>query len=749
MPTHRHPALLCRDAAGLWTAVVAGADEPHAAFAATRAEAVSQLREYLQWLAKEGFLPDPDFDEPQLMTVRVEVRPEYRDEKKVFPCDQELTLRVPCIHGRQDGGMFVATMPLLGVRFYFHEAATLRDLARRYATQKLEGLTPADLARLLPPARTELAEIVVRVKVKERKAVSEALPATLQKVAEPLGDRAVRKQFSRAWERDALVAEVVHKLKREQANVLLVGEGGVGKTTVLADAVRAIESIPDPERPPSATPRLFWQTSAGRLIAGMRYLGQWEERVEEVIGELQTIGGVLCVERLLGLVRLGGFDASDSIAAFLIPFLQRRELRMAAEATPAELEACRRLLPGLAELFQIVHVPPLGRPEALGVLQRLATGLAQNTRTTATPAAADRVYRLFRRFLPYQGFPGRAVSFVRQLFEKAAPGSTVGPEEVLTQFVKQTGLPEPLLRDDLTLDRSDVMAELQREVIDQSAATEAAADLVMTFKAGLNDPLRPLGVMLFCGPTGVGKTALAKALSRYLFGHGGEENRLIRLDMSEYAGFDAAQRLLGPPHGEPSDFVRRVRQQPFCVVLLDEIEKAGPDVFDVLLGVLDEGRLTDRFGRVTTFRSAVIVMTSNLGAERQRSLGFGREHGPRYSDEARAFFRPEFFNRLDAVVTFDALAPSTVRDITRKELTELSRREGLARANLTLDPSPELVEYLAREGFDARYGARPLQRTIERLVIAPLARWLLERPELRAATVKAGLDVDGKVVMSA
>src|SRR5262249_33721224 len=260
----------------------------------------------------------------------------------------------------------------------------------------------------LPPEVAELDEVAVRVRVRERRATSETLPPTLQKVAEPLGNRAVRKQYSRAWERDAVVAEVVRKLRDERANVLLLGDAGVGKTTVVAEAVRIVEraTAEQVERSASsAGSRLFWQTSAGRLIAGMRYLGQWEERCEEVIGELQQIGGVLCVERLLGLVRLGGTDASDSVAAFMVPFLQRGELRLAAEAPPAELEACRRLLPGFADLFQIIHVPPFERPQALAVLDRLAQGLSQSTHATLEPGTIDRVYQLFRRFAPYQSFP--------------------------------------------------------------------------------------------------------------------------------------------------------------------------------------------------------------------------------------------------------------------------------------------------------------------------------------------------------
>jgi ATP-dependent Clp protease ATP-binding subunit ClpC len=312
----------------------------------------------------------------------------------------------------------------------------------------------------------------------------------------------------------------------------------------------------------------------------------------------------------------------------------------------------------------------------------------------------------------------------------------VTPEDAIAMFVQQTGLPDLFLRDELALEREEVLAWFRSQIIDQEDAVQAAAHLVTTFKAGLNDPARPIGVLLFCGPTGVGKTALARAIARYFFGHGEEADRLVRLDMSEYAGFDAVERLLGAADGTPSALIRRLRQQPFSVILLDEIEKAGPEVFDVLLGVLDEGRLADRFGRATTFRSSIILLTSNLGADKQRSVGFNPKSGPHYETEARLFFRPEFFNRLDGIVTFQPLQPDTIRTITRKELTELARRDGLQRLGLKLAPSERLAEFLAREGFDIRYGARPLQRAIERLVLAPLARWLLERPNLRHCEIQ-------------
>ncbi|HEX8912046.1 MAG TPA: AAA family ATPase, partial [Humisphaera sp.] len=717
---------------------------------------VDQVRAYLRWRYDDEPWAEPgDFRDAELSVVRVDVRPEYEVKARRHPCPETVTFKVWLVKGRSENGLLLCSMPTLGVSFSYAEPDALKGLAAYYVQSRLRGLTPKAVSRLLPPPHAELDEVAVRVdEAYESKRADKPHVPQLTATASPLGDRSFGRRLSRPWERDAESVALTRLLTTEPVSVLLVGEGGCGKTSLLVESARRIER--DGATPnaagdkPDANRRRFWLTSGGRLIAGMKYLGQWQERVEELVQELADVDGWLCVERLLDLVTTGGEGPADSVAAFLAPYLERREVRLVAEATPAELDTCRRLLPGFVELLRVVRVPPMTRPQAVAALAKVAQTHGQNLKVAVGPGTVEQAYRLHSRFLPYQAFPGAASGFVVNLIEQAARERqpAVGPGDVVRRFVRTTGLPELFVRDELPLSADEVFATLAARVINQDAACRLAADVVTTFKAGMNDPGRPIGVLLFCGPTGVGKTELARAVADYLFGHGEQRDRMIRLDMSEYAAPGAADRLLTDSSGGPSELVRQVRQQPFNLLLLDEVEKADAEVFDVLLGLFDEGRLTDRLGRLTNFRSCVVVMTSNLGTDAGEPFGLTRA---RDDDAVLAavddFFRPEFVNRIDAVVPFRSLDAGTIRLITEKELRELGRREGLAKANLTLAWTPALVAELARAGFDRRYGARPLQRTIEQRVVTPLARFLVAHPGLRDATVTADVDGGGAVVL--
>jgi len=734
---------------------------PLAGFGSTAREALAQLKEYLNWsFEREPWRSVPDFLDPQLVEFRVEVRPEYTVHARVYPSDESVPLRVPCVHGRQESGMLVCALPLLWLQFYYYEASALRGLVTTYTQESLKNKTPQQLRSYLPPKSIRLDELTVRGGKTWRSLFTAPEIENLKLVATPVASDEMRRSFSRAFGRERLVSELVQLLQRERANVLLVGESGVGKTSMLVDAVRLVEreapATVDNSESVSAWPRLhrFWSSSAPRLIAGMKYLGQWEERCERVIEELARIDGVIAFEDLLELVHTGGSAATNSLASFFLPFVERGEMRIVSETTPAGLDACRRLLPGFVDAFRILRVPDFTHAEALSALNAYCTNIERNSPVRISRDGRDLIYRLFRRFLPYEAFPGKTVSFTTRLYERAKSDQVkeITNDQIIAAFVKATGLPELFLRDEVSLEERDLQAFFEHEVMGQTEACRAATSTVLTFKAGLNDPARPVSVLLFTGPTGVGKTELSRSLARFLFGAAEDSDRFVRLDMSEYSLPGSAERLIAGPGGEPSEFINQMRRQPFAVVLFDEIEKADEGVFDLLLSVFDEGRLTDRFGRTTHFQSAVIIMTSNLGAMASGTPGFGATDeiaSSTYHRAAQTFFRPEFYNRIDAVLSFNALDKENVRRIVVKELNALNSREGMVKRNIRLVWSDSVVDHVVQVGFNSRLGARPLQRAIEKKIVTPLALHLNRYPDLRDTQIAIDYDAENDRVVTA
>ena len=748
----RFPVLVWEDSAGFFTAALADAEGtvegrvPVVGYGPTQREAIGQVKEYVTWFyAQYPWAEAPTVKESKLAHFKVKVRPEYRVGERVHPYDRNLTLTLAVVDSLHHGGMRSAVIPRLDVEFFYTQGQ-LKDLVQHYVRERLAGLAPHLVARFLVSCPESLEYITAKTRGESRQARSEPRLEALSSVADALGTKGFKTLYSRPYGRDASVEELVRRLAGRGSNVLLVGERGSGKTAVLLEAVRKLERNTPSEAP---TKRRFWMTRGARLIAGMRYLGQWEERTEEVIGDLAGIDGILCAENLLELVQTGGQSPESSVGAFMVPYLERAELYLVAEVTPDELDTCRRLLPALVELFTVLPLPEMSGDQALAVLGQVAEQLGQKYRLEApSDEVVAEVCRLHRRFLPYHAFPGKAGGFLSQIYDEASrqKGGVPTPSGVVERFSRETGLPLRLVRDEDLWPAEEMAAFFEGRIVGQPAACQAATALVSTFKAGLNDPDRPLGVLLFCGPTGVGKTEMAKAISSCFFGAGKDQDRLVRLDMSEYSGYGAASRLLGTRE-RPGELVRRVRRQPFTVVLLDEIEKADPDIFDLLLGVFDEGRLTDAWGRTTTFRSAVIIMTSNLGVSGLHPIGLSQKKTPSYLAEIMDFFRPEFFNRIDSVISFSPLEPEHIRAIAALELQALSRREGLQRRGLRLRWTEGVVARLAELGFDALYGARPLKRVLEERVVVPLARYLVDHPELRDAPVDLELDGDRVVLI--
>ncbi|MCA9067611.1 MAG: hypothetical protein KDA84_01725, partial [Planctomycetaceae bacterium] len=374
MSSHRVPILLSQDSEGYWTALPI---EPETALVGTGQnpnDALGQIKQYLEWsYQRDPWKRLPDFRHPEIVRLKVSLRPHYQELDRGFPCAETLELPIDCVLGQRSDDLWTCVAPLVGVRFDYNEKKALESLLNDAVLSQLAGQTPRQLSRYLPPVALEIREISIRVKHRIWKDEAEVYLPALKEIADPLGEKTTRRRFSRAWLREEQLTELGNRLVEDRANVLLLGERGVGKTTLLVDAVRESErrlqlvAQTEEEENGRAYRHRFWLTNAARLIAGMQFLGEWEARCEEIIFELSEIQGVLCVENLLDLLRVGGREVSESIAAFLMPYLQQGELRLVAEATLDELAAADRLLPGFSDLFQKQRVAALSRRQMVQV----------------------------------------------------------------------------------------------------------------------------------------------------------------------------------------------------------------------------------------------------------------------------------------------------------------------------------------------------------------------------------------------
>ena len=512
-----------------------------------------------------------------------------------------------------------------------------------------------------------------------------------------------------------------------ERSALLVGPSGVGKTALVHELVRQRHRF-------DFDKRAFWATDGSRIIAGAMGFGVWQERCQRLVAEAGL--AILHLGSLIELLETGrGGSNSQGIADFFRPALERGRLLAIAEVTPEELAVLQRERPALVDAFEQLTLREPAQEAGRRILERFAAENNANTEDLHVRQALDEVDRLHRRFATYSAYPGRPLRFLARLLDQTATAEALTRHRVATAFALESGLPRFLLDDAQTLDLAVVQDWFSGRVLGQQEAVTLVVELLATVKARLNRPHRPLGSLLFVGPTGVGKTEMAKALAQFLFG---DASRLVRFDMSEYADGAAIVRLIGSrfgssARGNPSEglLTARLREQPFCVVLLDEFEKAHPSFYDLLLQVLGEGRLTDAAGRLAEFHNAIIIMTSNLQASefQQGPFGFAQTNGASEAHDhfiraAQSFLRPEIFNRIDRIVPFAPLDETTAQAVTRRELELIRKRDGLRLRSVELNISDEATRQLAHLGFNPQYGARPLKRAIERHLLAPLAERL-------------------------
>ena len=542
--------------------------------------------------------------------------------------------------------------------------------------------------------------------------------------------------LDRAINRQAEVSELTALLSTtDQRPVLLIGKRLVGKTTVIHEFLRKrLERRRASDRTLHVASILdlvgeVWLISPQRLISGMSFLGQWEGRFLAILKECKRKSHTLYFDDLIGLFYSGRTSTSQlSVAHVLKPYLERREVRVLAEATPETFRVLQELDRGFADLFQIVRVEEPNEDENLQILLGSRRALEQKHGARFQPDVLPVVIDLTRRYVSDAAFPGKAARLLQSLATKYKKG-VITRSMALSEFSANSGLSVSFLDDRSRLDYAEVFDAISAEVIGQKAAVTACADAVAIAKARLNDSVRPIASFLFLGPTGVGKTQCAKALANYLFG---DRERLIRFDMNEFGSYYSVARLTGTFDAPDGLLTNAIRREPFAVLLFDEIEKAHPAVFDLLLGVMGDGRLTDARGHLVDFSNTIIILTSNLGAREAASeLGFRQTNtsdASVYRLAAEKFFKPEFFNRLSRVVPFERLSRNDVRKIANRLIEDVFRREGLVRRGVRLIVETSALNLLVESGYHPQLGARALKRTLERLVTVPIAARLSATP---------------------
>lgn len=600
--------------------------------------------------------------------------------------------------------------------------------------------------------------------------------------------------------------------RRTKNNPVLIGEPGVGKTAVIEGLAHQIVHNEVPE---TLTNKRVMTLDMGTVVAGTKYRGEFEDRLKKVMDEIRNAGNViLFIDELHTLIGAGGAEGAIDASNILKPALSRGEIQCVGATTLDEYRKYIEKDAALERRFQPIQVDEPSKEETVQILQGLRDRYEAHHRVTITDEAIEAAAELSSRYITDRFLPDKAIdlideagsrvrlksytippnlkeleeqleevrkekdsSVLAQEFEKAASyrdkeqklreqldetknkwkekqgqeNLEVTEEDIATVVSTWTGIPVVKL----TKDESDRLLNMEEilhnRIIGQEEAVNAISKAVRRARSGLKNPKRPIGSFIFLGPTGVGKTELARALAEVMFA---DEDAMIRIDMSEYMEKHATSRLVGSPPGyvgyeEGGQLTEKVRRKPYSVVLLDEVEKAHLEVFNILLQVLEDGRLTDSKGRLVDFRNTVLIMTSNVGAselQQNRFVGFNlgdesqdhKDMKSKVTDEMKKTFRPEFLNRIDETIVFHSLEQKHMKDIVKLMMGEVEERMKLQEVEFSI--TDRAIEKIAEEGFDPEYGARPLRRSIQRNIEDMLSEEFLKGSIKPGSTVKVGLN---------
>ena len=527
--------------------------------------------------------------------------------------------------------------------------------------------------------------------------------------------------------------------RRRKNNPMLVGDPGVGKSAIVEGiAIKIVNG----DIPPALAGKRLISLDLGSIVAGTKYRGDFEKRLKNIINEVASSPDViLFIDEFHTIVGAGGASGSLDAANMLKPALARGDIQCIGATTMDEFKKSVEKDGALDRRFQKIVVEHTDIPQSISILTRLKTNYEKHHNVIYTDEAIEACVRMSERYITDRCLPDKAIDAMDEAGSKVRlknPKKTgsVTAEDVAEVISKMTGIPSGRVAENEGTRLMKMKDILKKRIIGQDEAIEKVVRAIQRNRAGIKDPGKPIGTFMFFGPTGVGKTQLAKSLAEYLFD---SEDNMIRLDMSEYMEKFNVSRLIGAPPGyvgfeEGGQLSERVRRKPYCVVLLDEIEKAHPDVFNLLLQVMDEGRLTDSTGRTISFRNTIVIMTSNVGSRELEEYGSGvgfstssrNVEGNRKSvveKAVRKAFPPEFINRVDEQVFFKHLDKDDLEKIIDIELKDLKTRVKEAGFELTVTAAAKRI--VADAGYDPNYGARPLKRAIQRFIEDPVSERII------------------------
>lgn len=629
--------------------------------------------------------------------------------------------------------------PLLSARDYWRENTFVISALRDYFTVR-QGLgDDAEFGPRLADASPEMRDTIRAMLTRVQHPLAAALIGELDKARLRHIDRAFLSSFGRFWTSapsdtliepdlwlDALSETEANLVGEHPRSLMASGETRVGKTSFLRLLSRRAE----------AHGWTVFEASGADLMAGQQWFGQLEGRIQRAIEELASSKQVIWYIPDILQIALSGTHQGQaaSILDQILPAISSGRLIVWTEASPAGTARLVRLRPALRGTFEVARLEPMDVSETQTLAHAVAEQIHATNDIAIESAAVDAAIASARQYLTASSLPGSALDLLKLSVRRAAKGkgAAIGEDDIIETLAQQTGLPVTILDSHQRVDLGSVRHYFASRVMGQDEAVSAIVDRIAMLKAGLNDPGKPIGVFLFAGPTGTGKTELAKTLAEFLFG---TADRMIRLDMSEFQTAESTSKILGAGDtANPTDsLITQVRKQPFSVVLLDEFEKAHANVWDLFLQVFDDGRLTDQLGQVADFRHCIIILTSNLGATTHRSsrLGFQPAADAYTSDQVLRTigqtFRPEFQNRLDKVIVFQPLSRELMGSILKKELARVLDRRGFKDREWAVEWEASAIDFLLEKGFSPEMGARPLKRAIDQYLIAPLAATIVEQ----------------------